>query len=221
MNLLIQRATVVTDGRSFRASVAVEDGCIAAVSPPPLPVEGFDEVVEAEGLWLLPGVIDTHVHFRDPGLTHKGDFATESRAAAAGGVTTVFDMPNTVPQTTTAAALLEKAAIAAEKSVVRTGFYLGATHENAATIADVDPALYCGVKVFLGASTGGMLLDSDEPLAQVFRTARKPVVAHCEDQSILSDLYTRAREQYAATGDAPIALHSRLRPAAACVSATR
>jgi len=219
MKLLFQNATLVNENSTFRGSLAVEDGKIARISRTPLPEEGFDEVVQADGLLLMPGVIDTHVHFRDPGLTHKGDIRSESRAAAAGGVTTALDMPNTLPQTTSAQTLLEKAHLAAEKSVIRMGFYLGATKENAACLAGIDPALYCGVKVFLGASTGGMLLDTDEPLAQVFRTAQKPVVAHCEDQTVLSVLYKQAREEYA--DDAPVALHSKLRPAEACVNATR
>lgn len=221
MKLLFQNATLVNESRRFRGSLAVEGGKIACISRTPLPEEGFDEVVQADGLLLMPGIIDTHVHFRDPGLTHKGDIRSESRAAAAGGVTTALDMPNTLPQTTSAQALLEKAHLAAEKSAIRMGFYLGATKENAASLAHIDPALYCGVKVFLGASTGGMLLDTDEPLAQVFRTARKPVVAHCEDQGILSVLYKQAREEFATEGDAPVALHSKLRPAEACLSATQ
>lgn len=219
MNLLFQNATLVNEGRRFQGSLAVENGKIACISHTPLPEESFDHVVQAEGMLLLPGVIDTHVHFRDPGLTHKGDIYTESRAAAAGGVTTALDMPNTLPQTTSAQALLEKAQLAAEKSVIHMGFFLGATRENADHLADIDPTLYCGVKVFLGASTGGMLLDTDEPLAQVFRNTEKPVVAHCEDQEILAALYQQAREKH--TDDAPIALHSKLRPAEACTNATR
>lgn len=218
MSLLIQHTTIVSDGNRFTGSVAIEGGKITCVSHKPLPEEGFDEVVNAAETLLLPGVIDTHVHFRDPGLTHKGDIATESRAAAAGGVTTALDMPNTLPQTIDAETLLEKAHIAAEKSVIRMGFYLGATKENAARLAEIDPSLYCGIKVFLGASTGNMLLDTDEPLAEVFHNAHKPVVAHCEDQSLLSVLYKNARKDF--PNDAPIAIHSDLRPAAACVSAT-
>ena len=220
MKRLIQGATIVNEGQRFVGSVATNDEKIACVSAKPLPVDSFDDVVDARGMLLLPGVIDTHVHFRDPGFTHKGDIASESRAAAAGGVTTVLDMPNTLPLTTTTEALIEKARIAAEKSVVRIGFYLGATHENAAHISQIDESLYCGIKVFLGASTGGMLLDTDEPLSAVFQSARKPVVAHCEDQQVLSVLYTHAREQYA-HDDAPISLHTALRPSVACVNATK
>lgn len=219
MKQLIQGATIVSDGRRFEASVAIEGGKIAHVSPAPLPTEHFDKVTDGRGKLLLPGVIDTHVHFRDPGLTHKGDISTESRAAAAGGVTTVLDMPNTLPTTTDANALMEKAHLAAEKSVIRMGFYLGATRDNASHITDVDPSLYCGIKVFLGASTGGMLLDTDEPLTEVFKHATKPVVAHCEDQQMLAHCYATARQQYGE--DAPISLHSQLRPAEACVRATQ
>ena len=220
MKTLVQHATIVSDNHRFTGNVAIENGKIAFISQEPLSAEAFDEVIDAQGLLMLPGVIDTHVHFRDPGFTHKGDMATESRAAAAGGVTTVMDMPNTLPATTSEEALLEKAHLAAEKSVIRMGFYLGATRENAPRLSTIDPSLYCGVKVFLGASTGGMLLDEDEVLDNVFKTAPKPIVAHCEDQEILTILYTRARGEYP-LGDAPIALHSQLRPAEACISATQ
>ena len=220
MKTLVQHATIVSDNHRFTGNVVIENGKIAFISQEPLSAETFDEVIDAQGLLMLPGVIDTHVHFRDPGFTHKGDMATESRAAAAGGVTTVMDMPNTLPATTSEEALLEKSHLAAEKSVIRMGFYLGATRENAPRLSTIDPSLYCGVKVFLGASTGGMLLDEDEVLDNVFKTAPKPIVAHCEDQEILTILYTRARGEYP-LGDAPIALHSQLRPAEACISATQ
>lgn len=219
MKILIQGATLINEGRCFKGSVVIDGERIADVSEQALPESGFDQVIAADGMLLLPGVIDTHVHFRDPGLTHKGDMASESKAAAAGGVTTVLDMPNTVPQTTDSATLTAKVQDAAKKSVVRMEFYLGATRENASQLSNIDSSLYCGIKVFLGASTGGMLLDTEEPLIEVFKRARKPVVAHCEDQEVLSALYKKARQTYG--DDAPVALHSRLRPAEACINATK
>ncbi len=221
MTHLIQSATLVSDGKAFQSSLVIEGKHIAKISQQPLNPEYFDHIIQAQGLLLFPGVIDTHVHLRDPGLTHKGDMASESQAAAAGGVTTMLDMPNTLPPTTSAEALLEKMNIAAEKSRVHIGFYIGATRENAAHLAEINPQLYCGIKVFLGASTGGMLLDSDEPLCKVFQNARKPVVAHCEDQNLLSAAYAQARNDFAVIGDAPIALHSRLRSKEACINAAQ
>ena len=148
-------------------------------------------VIDGEGSWLLPGVIDTHVHFRDPGLTYKADMESESRAAAMGGVTTWLDMPNTVPQTTTREALSEKMALAARKSRVNYGFFFGATTDNVDVLPKLNRRKVAGVKLFMGASTGNMLVDDEAALRAVFENCRLPIVAHCEDSAVSFPVSTR------------------------------
>ena len=181
---LIKDAMVVNEGQMQRASVLIENDTIAGIFTSDAPKA--DTVIDAAGKWLLPGVIDDHVHFRDPGLTHKADMHTESLAAAAGGVTTVFDMPNCVPQTVTLQALQDKFDHAAETCLVNHSFYLGATHTNLDQIEKIDPAKVCGVKLFMGSSTGGMLLDDAASLKALFRAATVPVAVHCEETSIIN-----------------------------------
>ena len=183
---LIRNADVVLPGGIARISVLLEDGRIAALDAPP--TLRADETINASGLHLLPGAIDAHVHFRDPGLTHKEDLATGSRACAAGGVTSFLDMPNTVPQTVTVKALQAKLALAARKCVVNYGFYVGATRDNLDQLAEAsrDPAVASrtpGIKVFLGSSTGNMLLDDAGLLERLFAETELPIAAHCEDEA--------------------------------------
>ena len=159
---LIKDAMVVNEGLVQRASVLIENETIAGIFESDAPKA--DTVIDAAGKWLLPGVIDDHVHFRDPGLTHKADMASESLAAAAGGVTTVFDMPNCIPQTVTIDALNDKFSHASETCIVNHSFYLGATHNNIDQIEKIDPNHVCGVKLFMGSSTGGMLLDDRDSI---------------------------------------------------------
>ncbi len=182
---LIRNAQVVLPGETARTSVLLEGDEIAAVDAP----AGVraDETVDARGLHLLPGVIDAHVHFREPGLTHKEDLASGSRACAAGGVTSFLEMPNTVPPTTTVKALEAKLALASRKSVVNYGFYIGATLDNLTELeragAAGDAVRTPGIKVFMGSSTGDMLLDDPESLDAVFARTALPIAAHCEDES--------------------------------------
>lgn len=211
----IRNAILVTDGRSFRGGLVIEDDRIEEVLEdgrmPAIPAEN---IVDAEGAWALPGVIDTHVHFRDPGLTHKADFESESRAAAAGGVTSIFDMPNCIPQTTSRERLAEKAALAAEKSHVNYAFFIGATQDNLHELRHFDVRKTAGIKLFMGASTGNMLVNDEETLRQIFREARVPVVAHCEDSTLINIRMAEARRRYGQ--DAPLALHSTVRDAEVC-----
>lgn len=221
MKYCIKNALIVNEGRSFEGSVVIDGERICEIleGHDALPVAAQIPAVNADGLVLIPGVIDSHVHFRDPGLTHKGDFRSESRAAAAGGVTTVLDMPNTLPQTTSQDALEAKLALAEEKCLVNYGAYLGLTHQNAAHLDSINPNLYCALKVFMGSSTGGMLVDDTDLLAPVFRQARTPIVTHCEDSALINANAERIRQAY---GDsAPVALHSEIRPAEACIRSTR
>lgn len=217
---LIKNATIVNEGECFVGSLLIENHHVETVLrgrdvPPACPP---DEVIDAEGCFLLPGVVDTHVHFRDPGFTHKADMKSESRAAAAGGVTTVLDMPNTRPQTTTRETLGEKEAIAREKCLVNYGFFIGATNDNHDELLQVNPRRVAGIKIFMGSSTGNMLVDREEVLARLFARARVPIVTHCEDTALIT---AHMKACQAAHGDDPaVAFHSEIRSAEACLRST-
>ena len=214
---LIKNATVVNEGRMQQASVLIDGDIISDIfTSTPLPEA--DNVVDAQGRWLLPGAIDDHVHFRDPGLTHKADFTTESRAAAAGGVTTVFDMPNCIPQTTTLEAIEDKFKGASDCCLVNHSFYLGATHDNLQEIERIDPSRICGIKLFMGSSTGGMLLDDKESLKSLFRAATVPVAVHCEETSIINANMERYMQECG--GEPPIQYHPLIRSEEACYVST-
>ena len=168
----IANATLVNDGQVKQASVIIRDGLIERIitdNPDEIYTLKVDQLIEAKGKLLFPGVIDDQVHFREPGLTHKGDIHSESRAGVAGGVTSFMEMPNTNPQTTTIELLNDKFKIAAEKSMANFSFYLGATNDNIEEISKVNPRKVCGIKVFMGSSTGNMLVDSLESLEKIFQ----------------------------------------------------
>ena len=210
---------MVNEGSRKRGTLIIEDDRIEEIlegdAQPVIPV---DEVIDGTGCYLLPGLIDDHVHFRDPGLTAKGDFASESRAAAAGGVTTVFDMPNCLPQTTTWQAYEEKWRIAAEKSVVNYGFLFGATAGNAYELEKLNPRKVAGVKLFMGSSTGNMLVDNERSLQAIFEHSRLPIMAHCEDSHLIA---TNLERIQAICGDDPaIVHHPEVRNAEACYRST-
>jgi len=190
MNYIIKNATLVNEGQTFVASVFVSDGKIAKIvrdNQAPEPVEGPVIEIDATGKYLIPGIIDEHVHFREPGLTHKADIYTESRAAVAGGVTSFMDMPNTNPQTTTQELLQQKFDLAAEKSLANFSFYLGATNDNLAEVVKTDPKQVCGIKLFMGSSTGNMLVDKNEVLVRLFRESPCLIAAHCEDEQTIHE----------------------------------
>ncbi len=214
---LIKNAMIVNEGCTFRGSLLIRGEYIEKILVgDETPV--CDTEVDAEGCYLLPGVIDDHVHFRDPGLTHKADMTTESQAAAAGGVTTFFDMPNTVPQTTTLKALEEKKRLAAQKSVVNYGFFIGATTDNQEELRSVDPNEVAGIKLFMGASTGNMLVDEDAALNRLFEETEVPVMVHCEDSAMINQNMKACQEQYGA--DPEVRLHPAIRSAEACYAST-
>ncbi|MGD0342110.1 MAG: dihydroorotase [Bacteroidales bacterium] len=217
--LLIQNATIINEGRSFRGDLLVKDEIISAISSPGEIEKPSDaKIINAEGLLLIPGVIDDQVHFREPGLTHKGDIFTESRAAAAGGITSFMDMPNTVPQTITIETLSDKYRIGSEHSLINYSFSIGATNDNLDEILKVDPAEVCGIKVFLGSSTGNMLVDNKEALRNLFKKAHLPISAHCEDDQIIrknQDLY---RKKYGE--EVPFYMHPLIRSREACFSSS-
>lgn len=215
---LIKNATIVSDGAVFSGSVLINGDTISQIIPSGQPLPESCQTIDAAGKYLLPGAIDDHVHFRDPGLTHKADMATESRAAAAGGVTTVFDMPNTNPQTTTRQTLLDKHSRAQECCLVNWAFYLGATRDNLDLVSSIDPSLVCGIKLFMGSSTGGMLLDDRDSLKALFSAVSLPIAAHCEETGIIN----AQMEKYSALcgGEPPVTYHPLIRSEEACYAST-
>ena len=220
MRTLIKGGTLVNEGRLFEGSILIEDSQIAQIyTEPHTPEASYDEVIDASGCFVLPGIIDDHVHFREPGLTAKADIESESRAAAAGGVTTYFDMPNTVPQTTTLEALEEKFALAAQKSHVNYSFFFGATNDNAALLPELDQHRVPGVKLFMGSSTGNMLVDRREALEKIFASSTLPIMTHCEDTAIINRNMAAAIQQYG--NDPKVTHHPEIRSEEACYESTK
>lgn len=209
---LIKNAQIVNEGRIFPADVYLRDGRIAAMATEI--TAPADEVIDATGQYLLPGIIDDQVHFREPGLTHKGDLYTESRAAVAGGVTSFMEMPNTVPNAVTQERLEEKYTLAAEKSLANYSFFMGATNDNLAEVLLTNPNTVCGIKIFMGSSTGNMLVDEITTLEQIFEKARLLIAVHCEDEQIIRDNLTIYEEKYGE--NIPVACHPEIRSEAAC-----
>ena len=218
MKTLIKGATIVNEGRQFKGCVVVEDERIAEILENAEPQNFEGDVIDASGCYLLPGVIDDHVHFREPGLTDKADMESESRAAAAGGVTSFFDMPNCVPQTTTLEALQEKFQLAAEKSHVNYSFFFGATNDNTNLFPQLDIHRIPGIKLFMGSSTGNMLVDRDEALERIFKSTPLPLMAHCEDTAIINKNMEEAKKGYGEDPD--VRLHSLIRSEEACLVST-
>ena len=219
MRLLIKGGKIVNEGRTFEGSIVIEDDLIADILEGNLlPEASYDQVTDASGCYILPGIIDDHVHFREPGLTAKADMESESRAAAAGGVTSYFDMPNTVPQTTTLEALEEKFGLAAQKSHVNYSFFFGATNDNYTLFPQLPSNRIPGIKLFMGSSTGNMLVDRDEALDKIFATAPLLLMAHCEDTDIINRNMAAFKEQYGEDPD--IRLHPLIRSEEACMSST-
>ena len=218
MRTIIEGGTIVNEGRTFDGTIIIDDGTITDIVPinTIVPIEN---IINAHGCYILPGIIDDHVHFREPGLTEKADIDTESRAAAAGGVTTFFDMPNTKPQTTTLEALEEKFALARQKSHVNYSFFYGATNDNADTFPQLDIHRIPGIKLFMGSSTGNMLVDRREALERIFSSTPLPLMAHCEDTEIINRNMAKAKEEY---GDDPsVAHHPEIRSVEACYESTK
>lgn len=219
MKTLIYGGIIVNEDRSHYGSLVMENDVIAEIiEGKEIPCGNYDRKIDATGLFVLPGVIDSHVHFREPGLTAKADIGTESEAAAYGGVTTFFDMPNTVPQTTSVDALDAKFRIAREKSHVNYSFFFGATNSNTDALQTLDRHVVPGVKLFMGASTGNMLVDSDDSLNKIFSNATMPVMVHCEDTGMINANMTEAKSRY---GDDPdVALHPLIRSEEACYASS-
>jgi len=218
--ILIHKAKIINEGNSFKGSLLIEGDKISKIFKDEVPANILKnaEVIDGEDKWLIPGVIDTHVHFREPGLTPKGDILSESRAAVAGGVTSFMDMPNTQPQTTTLELLNQKAELAAQKSLANFSFYLGATNDNIDEIKNVDPKRVCGIKVFLGSSTGNMLVNG-EALEKIFEHAPVLIATHNEDEEMIKANIEKYKAEF---GDNPIPIiyHELIRSSDACYKAT-
>lgn len=212
----IKNAIIVNEGMVFAGGVYILDGKINMVfmegDQPPVPDKA--EVIDAYGLHLIPGVIDDQVHFRDPGLTHKADIYTESKAAVAGGTTSFMEMPNTIPQTLTQELLEKKYELGAEKSLANYSFYMGASNDNLEEILKTDPRTVCGIKVFMGASTGNMLVDDPEVLNKIFAGAPTLVAVHCEDEPTIQENTRILKERFGE--DIPIEYHPLIRSEDAC-----
>ncbi|MBQ0049833.1 MAG: dihydroorotase [Bacteroidales bacterium] len=217
MKTLIKDALLVNEGSERKASLLLEDDLIAQIieEGEACPADA-DQVVDAAGMVLMPGVIDDHVHMRDPGMTHKADMETETRAAAAGGVTSVMDMPNVVPQTTTIERWEERMAHAATTCRINYAFYLGATNTNLAEVKRMDTTRIPALKLFMGSSTGGMLVDRVEILRQIFSECPTRIMAHCEDTTRINQRMEEARKRHGGEQDPPIALHPWIRDDEAC-----
>lgn len=222
MRTIITGGTIINCGKRYSGTVIIDDEVISKIecirADEKSEFVHADRIIDAKGCIVMPGVIDSHVHFREPGLTEKADIESESKAAVAGGVTTFFDMPNTIPQTTTLEALTEKHALAARKSHINYSFFFGATNGNAPLFDLLDVHAVPGIKLFMGSSTGNMLVDKRTALEQIFRSAPLPIMAHCEDSAIINENMRRI------TGTAPqtipISMHPLIRSSRACYEST-
>jgi dihydroorotase len=213
-SILIKGGLVINEDRALIRDVAIRDGFF--VSPDIMGTP--DRMLDARGMLVLPGIIDDQVHFREPGLETKGTIATESRAAVAGGITSFMEMPNTIPPATTIGRLKEKEQIAADTAWCNYSFYLGATNENLEEIKKVNPTEVCGIKVFMGSSTGDLLVDSDRALHDIFLHSAVPVAVHSEDEETIRKNISIYREMYGKAADP--AIHPQVRSEEACVKCT-
>jgi len=213
---LIRNATIVNEGRTFVGSVLIDGEQIKKVYEGTQPIELSEPhtVIDATGLLLLPGLIDDQVHFRDPGLTHKGDIYTESKAAVAGGITSYFEMPNTRPQATTIEILEEKYSLASQKSLANYSFLMGVTNDNLDELKKVNPRNVAGVKMFMGSSTGNMLVDNQQTLNRVFSEIPLLIVTHCEDEATIQQNIQHYKELLGE--NIPVQYHPLIRSAEAC-----
>jgi dihydroorotase len=217
MKTLIKNATIINEGLKFKGNILIDGEKIkkifSEVIPPEINLNDV-EIIDASGLYLIPGVIDDQVHFREPGLTHKGDILSESRAAAAGGITTYMEMPNTNPQAVTQELLEEKYKRAAEVSAANFSFYMGTTNDNLEEVLKTDPTKVCGIKIFMGSSTGNMLVDDENTLSEIFKNAPTLVATHCEDEKTILKNIEIARGRYGE--NVPMSRHAHIRSDEAC-----
>lgn len=213
MKTLIKNAQIVNEGKIFKSDVLIENDLIAKISST-ISEENVDKIIDAENSFLIPGVIDDQVHFREPGLTHKGDIESESKAAIAGGVTSFIEQPNTVPNAVTQELLEEKYKIASEKSYANYSFSMGGTNDNLEEVLKTNPKNVAAVKLFLGSSTGNMLVDNPEILEEIFSQVKMPICVHCEDEATIRRNTEIYKEQYGE--DIPVKFHHLIRSEEAC-----
>ncbi|MBL4707686.1 MAG: dihydroorotase [Flavobacteriales bacterium] len=213
-SILIQGATLVNENEIFEADLRIVGERIEEINRNGLSAKSDEHVIDAKGLHLMPGMIDDQVHFREPGLTHKAEIYTEAKAAVAGGITSFMEMPNTVPNTLTQELLADKYAVAAQKSLANYSFFMGASNDNLDEVLKTDASIVCGVKVFMGSSTGNMLVDKEEVLDNLFRNCSMLIATHCEDEPAVRANMQAAVEKYGE--DIPISYHPIIRSAEAC-----
>ena len=213
MRILIKNAQIVNEGKIFKSDILIENDLIAKISET-IPEENIDKIIDAEGEFLIPGVIDDQVHFREPGLTHKGDIESESKAAIAGGTTSFIEQPNTVPNAVTQELLEEKYKIAAEKSYANYSFSMGGTNDNLEEVLKTNPRNVAAIKLFLGSSTGNMLVDNPEILEEIFSKVKMPICVHCEDETTIRKNTEIYKEKYGE--DIPVKFHHLIRSEEAC-----
>ncbi|WP_407484045.1 dihydroorotase [Elizabethkingia meningoseptica] len=213
MKTLIKNARIVNENQIFESDILIENDSISRISEN-IPENEADRVIDAFGKYVLPGVIDDQVHFREPGLTHKGDIASESRAAVAGGITSFIDQPNTVPNAVTQELLEEKYRTAAEKAYANYGFMMGGTNDNLEEVLKTNPRNVPGIKLFLGSSTGNMLVDNPETLENIFSNTQMLIAVHCEDEATIKANTQKYLEEYGE--DIPVKFHHLIRSEEAC-----
>lgn len=211
--ILIQNVSIVNQGKTTIGNVLIEDTKISTISKEEIK-GNFNQIIDGENLHLLPGMIDDQVHFREPGLTHKANIETESRAAVAGGITSFMEMPNTVPNTVTQDLLAEKYAIAQNNSLANYSFYMGATNNNLNEVLKTDPSTVCGVKIFMGSSTGNMLVDNKSTLEDIFKNCKLLIATHCEDEQTIINNTDLFKQKYGE--NLPIKYHPLIRSEEAC-----
>lgn len=212
-SILILNANIVNENRILKSDVYIKGEFIERIDHN-LSHLAADKVIDAKGKYLLPGVIDDQVHFREPGITHKADIFTESRAAVAGGITTFMEMPNTVPNALTQSLLQDKYLIAEKTALANYSFYMGVSNDNFDEVMKTDPKNICGIKIFMGASTGNMLVDNEQTLERVFANAGMLIATHCEDEATIKANMALYREQYGE--EVPVKFHSLIRSTEAC-----
>lgn len=214
--ILIKSATIINEGTQSTGDVFIKDGIIEQIAS--TINKTADKEINAEGLHLLPGCIDDQVHFREPGLTHKADIYTESRAAVAGGITSFMEMPNTVPNTLTQRLLEDKYQIAAKTSLANYSFFMGAANDNLEEVLRTDTRNVCGIKVFMGSSTGNMLVDNEKTLEDIFQNSPMLIATHCEDEEIIQRNLTRFKHEYGE--NITPAMHPLIRSTEACYASS-
>ncbi|MBN2164712.1 MAG: dihydroorotase [Marinilabiliaceae bacterium] len=216
---LIKNATIINEGKTFIGSILISGDTITEIYKAEDTLPQNIETIDATGQLLIPGVIDDQVHFREPGLEYKADIYSETKSAIAGGVTSYMEMPNTKPQTTTQESLDAKYAIAAQKSLANYSFYIGATNDNIEELLKTNPKTVCGVKVFMGSSTGNMLVDNEYTLKQIFSKVSLPITTHCEDEDTIKKNTVKYKALY---GDNPsFNIHPQIRSDEACFLSTK